>query len=208
MYGQTLGVNQIPSGNEGVEDTSITHTHHGAHDPYSGSGNAQLNRTASSTSLVARAQAQEEGRMHRFGQTFRREVLKPVGTDDLLHGTSIHDAPEPTHNAALRARLEALGGETIRQEVNSKGADTVIRELGITRDELQTMAREDPENFEALKNSRLAASMDAQPQPWPYMRQMNVVDGPSQKTQQENFTSSVVSGGQMSYIDQVTRWQQ
>lgn len=201
-----------------MDDSSLTQASHGGDNPYGESNSSRLNRTASSTSLVARAQAQEEGRMHRFGQSFRREVLKPVGTDDVLHGTSVNDAPEPTHNAALRARLEALGGETIRQEVNSKGADTVIRELGITRDELKTMAREDPENFEALKNSQLAASMDARYEPWPYMRPTNAaVDerqlGSSsqqqeqQHQQEENFASSV-SGAQMSYIDQVTRWQQ
>lgn len=117
---------------------------------------SKLGRSASNTSL-ARALAQEEGRMHRFGQGMRREVLKPIGTDDALHGTSINDAPESPHLAALRQKLEHFSGEAIREEVEHKGINRVIKELGIDAQELATLERDDPEGFAKLKNAQITA---------------------------------------------------
>lgn len=122
-------------------------------EPYS----LKLSRTASNTNLAARALTEEEGRMHRFGQHFRREVLKPSQQDDMLHGTSVYDAPESAALAALRARLEALDGEEIKIQVEEQGADNVVRELGINLQQLKMLEREDPEGFAALKESQLAA---------------------------------------------------
>lgn len=99
----------------------------------------KLNRTPSNTSLASRAFTEEEGRMHRFGQSMRREVLKPTGTDDYEHGTSIDDTPEPAYIAALRARLETFRGEEIRQKVEQEGVDNVIRRLGINAQELMML---------------------------------------------------------------------
>lgn len=120
----------------------------------------KLSRTDSNQSL-ARALTQEEGRMHRFGQTFRREVLKPTGTDDLLHGTSVNDDPESGAFAALRARLEGYTGEEMREEVEKRGVDHVVRELGIDLQQLRLLEREDPEAFAKLKDSQLAAQLNA-----------------------------------------------
>ncbi|KAK5944303.1 Microtubules assembly and stabilization protein [Knufia obscura] len=126
-------------------------------DPYS----LNLSRTQSGTSLAARALTQEEGRMHRFGQHMRREVLKPTGTDDVLHGTSVDDAPEAAHLSALRQKLEGYSGEYIRQQVQEKGADDLITELGINAQELRMLEREDPEAFAIMKDSQLAAQINA-----------------------------------------------
>lgn len=126
-------------------------------DPFS----VRLSRTSSNTSLAARALTQEEGRMHRFGQHMRREVLKPTGQDDILHGTSTDDEPEAAHLAALRQKLEAYSGEHIRDEVSKFGADHVIRELGINAKQLKALQKEDPEGFEQFKNSQLAAQINA-----------------------------------------------
>ena len=125
-------------------------------DPYS----LKLSRTDSNQSL-ARALTQEEGRMHRFGQSFRREVLKPTGTDDLLHGTSVNDDPESGAFAALRARLEGYTGEEMREEVEKRGVDHVVHELGIDLQQLRLLEREDPEAFAKLKDSQLAAQLNA-----------------------------------------------
>lgn len=122
-------------------------------EPYS----LKLSRTASNTSLAARALTEEEGRMHRFGQHFRREVLKPSQQDDVLHGTSVDDAPEPAALAALRVRLEALNGDEIKSQIETQGADNVIRELGINLKQLRMLEQEDPEGFAILKESQLAA---------------------------------------------------
>lgn len=122
---------------------------------------AKLSRTPSNTSLASKLFTDEEGRMHRFGQNLRREILKPTGVDDHLHGTSTNDQLEPESLAALRARLEELGGDEIRQKVEHDGADNVVRELGINAQELLIMKEQDPEGFEAFRSSQLAAQINA-----------------------------------------------
>ena len=126
-------------------------------DPYS----MKLSRTSSNPSLAAKAYTNEEGRMLRFGQTMRRDILKPTGMDDALHGTSQYDDPEPAHLAALRAKLEKMTGEDVRSKVERQGSDSVIRELGINAQELLMLQKEDPEGFEAFRNSQLAAQINA-----------------------------------------------
>lgn len=98
--------------------------------------------------------------MHRFGQGMRREVLRPIGTDDALHGTSVNDAPESPHLAALRRKLDAFSGEAIREEVEKKGIDRVIKELGINAQELASLERDDPDGFKKLKDAQVAAAMN------------------------------------------------
>ncbi|EXJ77286.1 hypothetical protein A1O3_10444 [Capronia epimyces CBS 606.96] len=121
----------------------------------------KLSRTPSTTSLVAKAFTDEEGRMHRFGQTMRREVLKPTGMDDILHGTRLDDPAEPPHLAALRAKLEEFKGDDIRSKVEKLGVDNVIRELGLNAQELLMLRENDPEGFETFKESQLAAQINA-----------------------------------------------
>ncbi|EXJ83074.1 hypothetical protein A1O1_06692 [Capronia coronata CBS 617.96] len=122
---------------------------------------SDLPRRPSTTSLAAKAFTDEEGRMHRFGQSMRREVLKPVGMDDNLHGTSHNDPAEAPHLAALRAKLEEFKGEDIRAKVERDGADNVIRQLGLSAHELLSMRENDPEGFEAFKESQMAAQINA-----------------------------------------------
>jgi hypothetical protein len=120
----------------------------------------KLSRTSSNTSLAAKAFTDEEGRMHRFGQTIRREVLKPTEMDDHLHGTHESDS-DPPHIAALRAKLEELKGEDIRFRVEKEGADNVVRALGINAQELLMLREQDPKGFEAFRESQLAAQINA-----------------------------------------------
>jgi hypothetical protein len=121
----------------------------------------RLSRTGSNTSLAAKALTSEEGRMHRLGQTFRREVLRPTQMDDELHGTSVDDPPEEPALAALRSKLENLRGDELRQKVNSDGVDAVINELKLNIEELRVLQKDDPEGFEVFKNSQLMAEMNS-----------------------------------------------
>ncbi len=140
-----------------LEEAEPTPQTEGEPEPYS----LNLSRTQSGTSLAARALTQEEGRMHRFGQHMRREVLRPTGTNDVLHGTSEDDAPEAAHLAALRQKLEGHSGDYIRDQVRQKGADDLIMELGINAQELRVLEREDPQAFVVMKDSQLAAQINA-----------------------------------------------
>ena len=145
-------LSKIPSLDDYPDETSME-----PKDPYA----IKLSRTSSNTSLAAKALQNEEGRMHRFGQTLRRDILKPTGVDDYQHGTSVNDPPESDALAALRAKFDGVPGEEILRKVELDGPDSVIREIGINAEELRALQMEDPEAFEAFKKSQLAAQINA-----------------------------------------------
>lgn len=89
---------------------------------------SQSSRRGSTASLAAKAQAHEEGRMHRFGQRFRREILPPKGSDDFYHRTSRADPVEEPHLAELRSKMEAMGGSELREKVIRDGLEKTVRE--------------------------------------------------------------------------------
>lgn len=91
---------------------------------------ASISRRGSSPNLASR-QAQEEGRMHRFGQRIKRDILRPQ-TEDHAHGTTGHEE-EPEHLQELRRRLEALKGDEIRAKVEKYGADATLQEIETER---------------------------------------------------------------------------
>ena len=91
--------------------------------------------------------------MHRFGQQVRRDLLRPLSLDH-AHGTTGTEA-EPQHLQALRRRLEDLDSNTIREMVETQGADAVLRYLGTTLDELQRLERDDPPGFEKCRDAQL-----------------------------------------------------
>ena len=120
-----------------------------------------LARNGSNASLAAKAQMQEEGQMHRFGQKFRREIIRPTRMLDYEDGTTAaEDEPEPAHVAKLRARLEESSGEAYRKEIEEKGLDRVIKELGFSMEELRMLEKQDPEGFEKFREAQLAAEIN------------------------------------------------
>jgi hypothetical protein len=86
-----------------------------------------LSRHDSDVSLASRALSNQEGRMHRFGQSLRREILPPQG-EDHAHGTTGEEI-EAEHLQALRNQLEALGGEEILDRVEGLGHKEALREI-------------------------------------------------------------------------------
>lgn len=115
----------------------------------------KLSRTSSNTSLRTRALTSEEGRMHRFGQQIRREILKPEGLD-YAHGTD-ENSVDPPHLALLRSKLSTLQGDQLRDEVIEKGYEKVVEELGANAEELAQLEKEDPEGFQKLKEAHFVA---------------------------------------------------
>ncbi|OWO99448.1 hypothetical protein B2J93_3889 [Marssonina coronariae] len=115
-----------------------------------------LSRRNSDVSIASRALAQEEGRMHRFGQQFRRDILKPE-TGDKQNGTSGLGEP-PRHPQLLRAVVEGLGGEEIRSQIVERGDQAVLEQL---RDEASVLKHrlmeQDPEAWETFRESQEAA---------------------------------------------------
>ncbi|KAL8730393.1 MAG: hypothetical protein Q9181_004677 [Wetmoreana brouardii] len=92
-----------------------------------------LARNPSEHSLATR-QAAEEGRMHRFGQRVRREVLPPDMLD-YAHGTT-GEEQEPEHLKELRKRMEGYGGEEIERRVAEIGIEAALKEIGATMEEI------------------------------------------------------------------------
>ena len=115
-----------------------------------------LSRHNSDVSLASRALSQEEGRMHRFGQKFRRDILKPEGPDH-EHGTTGQEET-PLHLQMLRAMVDGLGGEEIRKRIEEKGQDAVLAELSNGASELRRqLVESDPEGWERFRESQEAA---------------------------------------------------
>ena len=120
---------------------------------------AHPTRHGSDVSLAARALANEEGRMHRFGQQVRRDILRPQSLDH-AHGTTGLE-PEAEHLQMLRQRLEALGGMEIKERVMRDGPEAVLREIGANAEEFQRLAVEEPECFEAFRQAQEMAQRNA-----------------------------------------------
>lgn len=115
-----------------------------------------LSRHNSDVSLASRALSQEEGRMHRFGQAFRRDILKPEG-EDHAHGTTGFES-HPLHLRMLRAMVEDLRGEEIRRKIEAEGQDAVLEELANDASSLRKELREqDPESWKKFEQSMLVA---------------------------------------------------
>ncbi len=144
------GISSMLSSEEAVDAELEDNDRHAVH----------FARNGSNASLAAKAQIQEEGQMHRFGQQFRRELMRPTGMLDYEHGTTIEDEPEPAHVAKLRAQLEQYPGEAIRKEVGEKGVDRAIKELGYNMEELRMLEEQDPEGFEKFRQAQLAAELN------------------------------------------------
>ncbi|KAG9232828.1 hypothetical protein BJ875DRAFT_442789 [Amylocarpus encephaloides] len=119
-----------------------------------------LSRHNSDVSLASRALNEEEGRMHRFGQQFRRDILKPE-SEDHRHGT-IGTENEPKHLQVLRAMVEGLGGEEIRQKVETHGHQALLNDFGTEASELkQQLKDQDLEGWEKFVESQKAAQRNA-----------------------------------------------
>jgi hypothetical protein len=146
------GISSMPSSEETADAEPEDNDPHVVH----------FARNGSNASFAAKAQIQEEGQMHRFGQQFRRELMRPTGMLDHEHGTTREDEPEPAHVAKLRAQLEQYPGEALRKEVGEKGVDRAIKELGYNLEELRMLEEQDPEGFEKFRQAQLAAELNVE----------------------------------------------
>ena len=111
-------------------------------------------RQGSDVSLASR-QAQEECRMHRFGQRIRRDILRPE-TLDYTHGTTGEEVEE-SHLQKLRKKLESLNGAEIRDQVHGLGPEAAFEAIGATAEELRVIAKEDPDGYREARMAGIAA---------------------------------------------------
>lgn len=143
-------------------------------DEEDGSMHPVLSRHNSDVSLASKALSQEEGRMHRFGQQFRRDLLKVAGesgtnTPDLTANsdpTTPDSRPMSREQDAstimlLRSLLEEVGGEEVKRKIEEGGKDAeeeFLNELMAEKSALrQRLIDSDPEAWEVFVNSQKAA---------------------------------------------------
>jgi hypothetical protein len=123
-----------------------------------------LSRHNSDVSLASKALSQEEGRMHRFGQKFRRDIItvaaEGAAADGEGKGTEgQHWEP---HVEVLRGMIEEMGGEEMKRKIEEGGHEAVLRELGTDASMLrETIIRGDPEGWERFRSAQEAAMMNA-----------------------------------------------
>ncbi|EHL03537.1 hypothetical protein M7I_0177 [Glarea lozoyensis 74030] len=111
-----------------------------------------LSRHNSDVSLASRALNEEEGRMHRFGQQFRREIIKP----DAENATG--KETEPHHIQILRAFVDGLGGEEIRDRFHTHGHEALLNDMSNEAKLLkQELKAQDPEAWEKFVEAQQAA---------------------------------------------------
>lgn len=113
-----------------------------------------LSRRASSPSLASR-QAQEEGRMHRFGQRIRRDILPPE-TEDHAHGTTGTEI-EAEYIQDLRRRLERFEGKEIQERLDRLGPDAMFDAIGASPEEMAEWERRDPAGLQKVRDASMAA---------------------------------------------------
>jgi len=119
-----------------------------------------LSRHNSDVSLASRALSQEEGRMHRFGQKFRRDILRPEG-EDHEHGTTGLEE-QPRDLKLLRAMIEGLGGDELRRRIESEGQENVLEDLANEASMLrQEFIQQDPEGWKKFEESMEAAQRNS-----------------------------------------------
>jgi len=110
----------------------------------------RASRHGSDVSLASREILNEEGRLHRFSQRIRRELLPPTYTLDHHWGTK-GDSVEPVHIEQLRRQLESKSGEEIRAEVEDKGFEQVIEDYRMTAQSLKDLEKSDPATWQKCK---------------------------------------------------------
>lgn len=115
-----------------------------------------LSRHNSDVSLASRALSQEEGRMHRFGQQFRRDIINSNPEDPVPEAESKQD--QALHLQLLRAMVEGTGGEEIKNRILTEGEEVVMQELSNEASALrQQLKEQDPENWVKFVESQEAA---------------------------------------------------
>ena len=153
----TNGLSRITSGEEAIDDRD---------EPFA----LKLSRTSSNTSLASKALTREEGRMHRYGQSVRREIAR-AGDDDAADATppsTMMTSDEAEKNQwrlkALEERLSNMRGEEIaqfREKCNNDGVETALTDLGVTTQDVLELERSDAEAFERFRESQVAAMINA-----------------------------------------------
>lgn len=126
-----------------------------------------LSRHNSDVSLASRALSQEEGRMHRFGQKFRRDIIsieRPAASADQSGAAAAaHNEQWAPHLEVLRGMIEEMGGDEMKRKIEEGGQEALLKELGGEASEIrEKIIQDDPESWEKFRTSQEAAMRNAE----------------------------------------------
>lgn len=149
----TNGLSRPTSGEEALDDAG-------------GPLALKLARTGSNTSLASKALTHEEGRMHRFGQSVRREIALADESINTCPTTMVSDGikTEASRLQALEERINNMRSEDIvqfHQKCNDNGLKMALTDFGVTAQELLDLEKSDPEGFEKFMEAQVAARINA-----------------------------------------------
>jgi hypothetical protein len=112
-----------------------------------------LSRHNSDVSIASKALSQEEGRMHRFGQKFRRDIIM-ADSENGEPGSEDNDE----HVVFLRGMIEGIDGEELKMQLHNNGHENVLQELNNDASALRTqLIDSDPEHWKMFVESQEAA---------------------------------------------------
>jgi hypothetical protein len=121
-----------------------------------------MSRHNSDASLASRALTLEEGRLHRLGQSIRREIVDSIPTTHTPLGDGV--APPPTAGQQrleiLKERLESTPGNELGPLVEKIGWKAVLDKVGANLDDLRQLQELDPEGWEQFRDSHMKARMN------------------------------------------------
>jgi hypothetical protein len=121
-----------------------------------------MSRHNSDASMASRALTLEEGRLHRLGQSIRREIVDSIPTTHTPPVDGV--APPPTAGQQrleiLKERLESTPGNELGPLVEKIGWKAVLDKVGANLDDLRQLQELDPEGWEQFRDSHMKARMN------------------------------------------------
>ena len=142
------------------EDADDTAPHLDGND----SGNSRrpetVKRHGSEVSLAGRALSLEEGRLHRLGQSLRRDIIDSPVTSGAPVFNSTHWEDDQARIKALGEKIETISGKELKDIVGTEGWGPVLGPLGANYGDLRKLQEQDPEGWEQFREAQLTARMN------------------------------------------------
>jgi hypothetical protein len=128
-------------------------------DDESAGGYIRISRRGSDMSLVTRAQAKEEGHVHRASQQIKSHVLPAAGLHDAVTMSLTDPLLEPEHLRILKAKLEAMSSEEWLELLRCEGWESAARQVTDKAELLRNLEETDPEELGRIRDVMVREGM-------------------------------------------------
>jgi hypothetical protein len=115
-------------------------------------GYVRISRRGSDMSLASRAQAKEEGHVHRASQRVKSHVLPAAGLEDAVTMSLTDPLREPEHLKILKAKLEAMSGDEWLDLLRCEGWESAARHTIDKAEFLKNLEETDPEELGRIRD--------------------------------------------------------